>query len=375
MIVGCVKEIKDDEQRVALTPSHVTEYINAGNEVYVEAGLGIGSQYQDEEYAAVGAKVLETAKEVWEKSDMIVKVKEPIESEYDLMQEGQILFTFVHLASNRPLTEALLRNKVSAVAYETVRNRNGNLALLKPMSQVAGRLSIQQGAKYLEKRFGGKGLLLSGVPGVRRGHVTIIGGGVVGMSACNTALGTGATVAVLDRDLDRLDYIEDVFNGEVETLYSDEKNLIDELKKADVVVGIVLLPGAETPKIVRREHLKLMEPGTVLVDVAIDQGGCFETSKPTTHSDPVFIDEGIVHYCVTNMPGAVPKTSTVALGNATLPYGLKLAGMGLDAALRSDEGFKRGLNTFKGHVTNKGVASALDLEFVDYEKCVKPVQV
>ncbi len=366
MIVGCVKEIKDDEQRVGLTPSHVIEYVRSGNEVIVESGLGLGSQYKDEDYTASGATVLETAKEVWEKAEMIIKVKEPIESEYDLMQEGQILFTFVHLASNRPLTEALLKNKVTTVAYETVRNRNGNLALLKPMSQVAGRLSIQQGAKYLEKRFGGKGLLLSGVPGVRRGHVTIIGGGVVGMSACNTALGTGATVTVLDRDLDRLDYIEDIFGGRVETLYSDEKNLMDEVKKADVIVGSVLLPGAETPKIVRREHLQYMEKGTVLVDVAIDQGGCFETSRPTTHHDPIFIDEGIVHYCVTNMPGAVPKTATRALANATLPYGMRIANNGIEKAFAMDKGLLEGLNTYNGFVTNKAVANALDLEFKEY---------
>lgn len=367
MLVGCVKEIKDDEQRVALTPSHVVEYIKGGNDVIVESGLGLGSQYDDEDYKLAGATVYKTAKEVWEKAEMIVKVKEPIESEYDLMQENQILFTFVHLASNKPLTDALLKNKVSAVAYETVRNRNGNLALLKPMSQVAGRLSIQQGAKYLEKSFGGKGLLLSGVPGVRRGHVTIIGGGVVGMSACMTALGTGATVSVLDRDLDRLDYIEDVFNGEVETLYSDEKNLMDEVKKADIIVGSVLLPGAETPKIVRREHLQYMEKGTVLVDVAIDQGGCFETSRPTTHHEPIFIDEGIVHYCVTNMPGAVPKTATRALANATLPYGMRIARFGLDKAFEMDQGLMEGLNTHQGYVTNKAVANALGLEYKEYK--------
>lgn len=368
MIVGSVKEIKQDEQRVGLMPGHVSEYLKGGNEVIVESGLGIGSSFTDDDYREAGATVLDTAEEVWAKADMIIKVKEPIEKEYGLMRKDQIIFTYLHLADNEPLTQALIDSGATAVAYESVQNREGRLALLKPMSEVAGRLSIQEGSKFLERTFGGKGILLSGVPGVRRGHVTIIGGGVVGMSSAKTAVGTGATVTVLDRDLERLAYIDDIFGGRVETLYSDDKNLIEELKKADVIVGSVLLPGAKTPKIVRREHLKYMQKGTVLVDVAIDQGGCFETSKPTTHHDPIFIEEGIVHYCVTNMPGAVPQTATGALSNATLPYGIRLANLGLEKAFERDPGLKAGLNVYKGHVTNKAVANALEFEYKEYSE-------
>lgn len=373
MIVGSVKEIKNFENRVGLIPSHALEYIKYGHEVHVQKGLGVGSGFSDEMYLEVGCTLHDSADTVWDISEMIIKVKEPLESEYDFMKEGQIIFTYFHLADNLPLAEALLSKGVSAVAYETVSAR-GHLPLLRPMSEVAGRLSIQEGSKYLEKTYGGKGILLSGVPGVKGGHVVVLGGGVVGMSACKTALGTGATVSVLDRDLERLAYIEDVFNGRVNTIYSSETSLLEEISKADVIVGSVLLPGEKAPKLVRREHLKLMEPGTVIVDVAIDQGGCFETSRATSHSNPTFIDEGIVHYCVTNMPGAVPKTSTMALANATLPYGLALATKGLDEAMRSDEGFKLGLNTYAGHVTNQGVAKALSLKFTDYENCVKTVQ-
>lgn len=375
MIIGCVKELKDYENRVGLIPAHAKEYINRGHEVHVEAGLGLGSGFEDALYEEAGCIVHTNRNDVWEIVEMMIKVKEPVAEEYPLMKPGLILFTYLHLADNLTLTRQLLKHEVSAIAYETVRDKENQLPLLRPMSEVAGRLSIQEGSKYLEKTYGGKGILLSGVPGVRGGHVVVLGGGVVGMSACKTALGTGASVSVLDRNLDRLAYIEDVFNGRVETIYSDEQSLLEEIARADVIVGSVLLPGEKTPKLVRREHLKLMEPGTVLVDVAIDQGGCFETSRATTHSNPIFLDEGIVHYCVTNMPGAVPRTSTLALANATLPYGMLLANQGLDAALKSDEGFMLGLNTFAGNVCNKGVANALELEFVDYEKCVKTMQV
>lgn len=375
MIIGSVKELKNFENRVGLMPSHAGEYIKNGHKVFVEKGLGLGSGFSDQEYQDAGCTLYDDAGDVWASVDMMVKVKEPIESEYGYLRQGLILFTYLHLADNPRLTQELLRNGVSAMAYETVVDKNNQLPLLKPMSEVAGRLSIQEGSKYLEKTYGGKGILLSGVPGVRGGHVVVLGGGVVGLSACKTALGTGATVSVLDRNLDRLAYIEDVFNGRVDTIYSDEASLLSEIARADVIVGSVLLPGEKTPKLVRREHLKLMEAGTVLVDVAIDQGGCFESSRPTTHSDPIFIEEGIVHYCVTNMPGAVPRTSTKALGIATLPYGLRLANLGLDKALSQDQGLKKGLNTFNGNVTNKGVAGALDLEHIDYENCVKTVQI
>lgn len=371
MIVGSVKELKDFENRVGLMPSHVFEYVNKGHRVIVENGLGVGSGFTDEMYREAGAEILDSAQEVWALAEMIVKVKEPIEEEYNLMRKGQILFTYLHLASNKQLADALLERGVSGVAYETIEDHLHHLPLLKPMSEVAGRLSIQEGSKYLEKTYGGKGILLSGVPGVKSGHVVVIGGGAVGMSAVKTALGTGATVSVLDRNLERLAYMEDVFGGRINTIFSDSKSLEEELAVADVVIGSVLLPGAKAPKLVTKEHLKIMEPGTVLVDVAIDQGGCFESSRPTTHSNPIFIEEGIVHYCVTNMPGAVPQTSTVALGNATLPYGLMLANVGLEKAMESDEGFRKGLNTYAGCITNEAVAKALDSDFCKYENCVK----
>lgn len=372
MIIGSVKEIKDFEARVGLMPSHVLEYIKQGHSVLVEKGLGLGSGFLDQAYLDAGATVLNSAEEVWGAVDMMIKVKEPLTSEYDYLKPGLILFTYLHLASNLELTEVLCEKQVSAIAYETITDDDGGLPLLKPMSEVAGRLSIQEGSKYLEKTYGGKGILLSGVPGVSGGHVVILGGGNVGMSACKTALGTGASVSVLDRNIERLAYIEDVFQGRVNTIYSDETSLISELQRADVVVGSVLLPGEKTPKLVRKEHLKVMEAGTVLVDVAIDQGGCFETSRPTTHSDPIFIEDGIVHYCVSNMPGAVPKTSTFALGIATLSIGLQIANKGLDDALKSNKHILMGLNTFGGHVCNKAVSSALGLRFTEYENLVKP---
>lgn len=374
MIVGSVKELKDFEARVGLIPAHVQEYVNHGHSVLVEKGLGEGSGFDDAAYLEAGATLLDSAAEVWDQVDFMIKVKEPIAEEYDLLKEGLILYTYLHLASNDELTQVLCDKKVSGIAYETITDDQGGLPLLKPMSEVAGRLSIQEGSKYLEKTYGGKGILLSGVPGVSGGHVVILGGGAVGMSACKTALGTGATVSILDRNIERLAYIEDVFQGNINTIYSDEASLIEELQKADVVVGSVLLPGEKTPKLVRREHLKLMEPGTVLVDVAIDQGGCFETSRPTTHSNPIFIDEGMVHYCVTNMPGAVPKTSTMALGIATIASGLELADKGLHDAISENEHLLMGLNTYQGHVVNKAVASALKKPYITYESLVKAVQ-
>ena len=374
MIVGSVKELKDFEARVGLMPSHVVEYVANGHQVLVEQGLGLASGFSDEDCTLAVATICTDAKTVWDEVELMIKVKEPIPCEYEYLREGLILYTYLHLASNPELTSILLDKKVSAIAYETVTDNLGGLPLLKPMSEVAGRLSIQQGSKYLEKTFGGKGILLSGVPGVTGGHVVILGGGAVGMSACKTALGTGASVSVLDRNIERLAYIEDVFQGHINTIYSDEASLIKELKRADVVVGSVLLPGEKTPKLVRREHLKLMEPGTVLVDVAIDQGGCFETSRPTTHSNPTYIEEGMVHYCVTNIPGAVPKTSTIALGIATIGIGMQMANLGLQKALEQNPHLKMGLNTYDGKICNRAVASALQLSFNPYENLVKAMQ-
>lgn len=358
MNVACVKEIKNAENRVGLMPSHAYEYVKAGHTVYIERGAGLRSGFSDEDYLQAGA-VLTSVEEAWEKADMIIKVKEPLESEYPYFREDLILFTYLHLADNKPLTDALLASGVTGVAYETVTDRNGRLPLLRPMSEIAGKLAIQAGEKYLESHYGGKGILVSGVTGVAGGNVLIIGAGAVGLSACKAALGSGARIAIMDRDIDRLAYIDDLYDHEIQTIYSDENNLIKELKRADIVVGSVLIPGDKAPKIVRREHLKLMEPGTVLVDVAIDQGGCFETSRPTTHDDPIYIDEGIVHYCVANIPGAVPKTATQALGNVTLPYGLLLANEGIEQAMAKNPGLKNGLNTYRGLVMNEPVRKAL----------------
>lgn len=367
MIVGCVKELKAFENRVGLMPAHAYEYVANGHEVLIEAGSGVGSGFTDEEYCSVGATVVATAQEVWEKSDLILKIKEPLKEEYELLQEDQILFTYLHLASNPELAEALKQKRVKAVSYETVEDSFGRLPLLKPMSEVAGRLAIQEGSKYLEKTYGGKGVLLSGVPGVRGGNVVILGSGVVGMNACKTALGMGANVTVLGRDLSRLDYFSDVFNGRIQTVFSDTVNIERELKTADLVVGSVLIPGGKTPKLIQRHHLKMMQPGTVIVDVAIDQGGCCETSRPTTHEDPIYIVDGILHYCVGNMPGAVPMTATQALGNATLPYGLLLANLGLEQAVEQNIGLAKGLNVYKGEIVHPEVANALGLSCKMYE--------
>lgn len=367
MKIGSVKEIKPFENRVGLMPSHAYEYIMAGHEVMVESGCGLGSGYSDQDYIAVGVKVVESAKEVWDFAQLILKVKEPLEEECDYMRKDQILFTYLHLASNPELAAGLREKGVTAVAYETVADAYGRLPLLKPMSEVAGRLAIQEGSKYLEKQYGGKGILLSGVPGVKGGNVVIIGSGVVGMNACKTALGMGANVTVLGIDLARLDYFSDVFNGQIQTVFSDRINLERELRTADLVVCTVLVPGGKTPKLVQRKHLKMMQPGTVIVDVAIDQGGCCETSRPTTHNDPIYIVDDIVHYCVSNMPGAVPMTATQALGNSTLPYGLMIANLGLEQAVASNPGIYKGLNVYKGEIVHPAVAEALNVRCVNYE--------
>ena len=332
MIIGCVKEIKNNEFRVGLTPDNVKEYIAAGHQVYLEKGAGIGSGFGDEEYAQAGAEILEKAADVWDAAEMMVKVKEPLECEYPLFHEGLILYTYLHLAADQAQTDALLAGKVKGVAYETLEERDHSLPLLVPMSQIAGRLSIQEGAKYLEKRFGGEGVLLAGVPGTPKANVVILGGGTVGANACKIAVGMGANVTIIDINLKRLEELDNRFGSAVQTLVSTDSNIERAVKDADLVIGSVLIPGGVTPKLFKAKYLPMMRQGAVFVDVAIDQGGCGETSHVTTHDDPVFIKDGIVHYCVGNMPGAVPRTSTIALTSATIRYGLMIAKGGLEEA-------------------------------------------
>ena len=365
MKVGTVKEIKKYEYRVGLTPSNAREYVASGHEVYVQSGAGMGSSFTDQDYVNAGAEILPAAKDVWEKCDMIVKVKEPLTDEYPLMRENQIIYTFLHLAADKPLTDALLAKKTKAVAYETIRDKKGGLPLLKPMSEVAGKLSVQAGARSLEKPQGGSGVLLGGVPGVAQGKVVIIGGGVVGVSAMKIAIGMGAKVTIIDRDLDRLSYLDDVWGQKIQTMYSTAYNIEKAITEADLVVGAVLIPGAAAPKLIKREHLAKMKPGSVIVDVAVDQGGCCETTKATYHDAPTFVVDGIVHYCVANMPGAVSQTSTSALTNATLSYGLKIANMGLEAAVKADEYLLPGVNCYLGKLTCKEVADDFGMEYTD----------
>ena len=369
MIIGLPKEIKNNEFRVGLTPGNVSDYVAAGHTVKVEAGAGLGSGFADAEYVAAGATIVATAAEAWD-AEMVCKVKEPVESEYKYFRENMILYTYLHLADNKPLTEALLEKKVKSIAYETIVGPRGGLPCLAPMSHIAGRLSVQEGAKYLEKTFGGRGVLLAGVPGVARGNIVILGGGNVGTNACKMAVGMGANVTVLDLNLERLGYLDDVFPKQITTLYASRGNVLEAIKEADLVIGAVLIPGAVAPKLVRKDDLKLMKPGAVIVDVAIDQGGCIETSHATTHTDPIFEVDGIVHYCVANMPGAVARTSTQALANATLPYGLKIAKMGAEAACKADKGLMQGLNTYNGKVTFKGVSDAFGMEYVEAETLI-----
>ena len=363
MIIGTTKELKNHEYRVGLTPDNCADYIAHGHQVYVETGAGVGAGFTDEEYAAVGATVLTTPKEVFDKAEMIVKVKEPEPCEYDYLREGQILFTYLHLAANPDFAKTLMERGVQAVAYETITDYMGNLPCLRPMSQIAGRLSIQEGAKYLEREYGGRGILLGGVPGVERGKIVIIGGGIAGTFAAKAATGSDAQVTLLEINPNRLAYLEDVFGASVTTLYSTEQNIRKALSEADLVIGSVLIPGGKTPKLVRREHLSLMKKGSVIVDIAIDQGGCCESSHVTTHDDPVFIEEGVVHYCVGNMPGAVPHTSTIALTNATLRYGLLMADHGLEKAVELDRFFATGVNIYKHACTNKNVANSIGAEY------------
>jgi alanine dehydrogenase len=361
MRVGCPKEIKNHEYRVGLTPGSVREYVAHGHEVLVETGLGEGIGADDNAYRSAGATVAKTAAEVFSKADMIVKVKEPQPGEWTQLREGQILYTYLHLAPDPEQTKGLLASGVTAIAYETVTDDRGGLPLLAPMSEVAGRLSIQAGATALQKANGGRGLLLGGVPGVLPGKVTVLGGGVVGLHAARMAVGLGADVSIIDRSIPRLRQLDDIFNGRVHTRYSTVEALEEECFSADVVIGAVLIPGATAPKLVTREMLSGMKKGAVLVDVAIDQGGCFETSHATTHADPTFVIDGIIHYCVANMPGAVPVTSAHALNNATLHYGLQLADKGLKA-LVDDQHLRNGLNVHRGRITNRAVADALGYE-------------
>ena len=372
MKVGCVKEIKNNEFRVGMTPDNVKSYVNAGHDVYIEKGAGEGSGFLDAEYEAAGAKMIDTAKEVWDTVEMMIKVKEPLPEEYPLFHEGLILYTYIHLAADKPQTDALLGAKVKGVAYETLIERNGSIPLLAPMSQIAGRLSIQEGAKYLEKRFGGEGVLLAGVPGTPKANIVILGGGSVGTNACKIAVGMGANVTIMDINLQRLAYLDDIFGARIQTLVSNDANIEKAVKEADLVIGCVLIPGKSAPKIFKKKYLKEMKPGAVFVDVAVDQGGCGETTKVTYHDDPIFIEDGVVHYCVGNMPGAVPRTSTIALTNATLSYGLQIAGKGLEQACKDNEVIYSAINTYDGKLTCKNVADSFDCyEYTDIKSVCK----
>ena len=368
MIIGVPKEIKDNENRVALTPAGTLELTKRKHTVYVQSTAGDGSGLSDQEYESAGAIILPTAKEVYGKAEMIMKVKEPIASEYKLIRPNQLVFTYFHFASYEPLTIAMIESKSVCLAYETVELADRSLPLLIPMSEVAGRMAVQEGAKYLEKHSGGRGVLLGGVPGVTPGRVLVIGGGVVGTQAAKMAAGLGAQVSILDLSLDRLRYLADVMPANVTTLYSNEYNIREMIKTHDLIVGAVLVTGAKAPKLIRRDMLKDMRPGTVLVDVAVDQGGCFETTRPTTHADPVYTIDDVLHYSVANMPGAVPYTSTIALTNATLPYAIKLADKGWKAACKADLALRKGLNVIDGHVVYEGVAEAFDLPYTEVEK-------
>ncbi|HEX8249460.1 MAG TPA: alanine dehydrogenase [Pyrinomonadaceae bacterium] len=363
MKIGLPKEIKDNEYRVGLTPAGVNALVNAGHEVYVENRAGEGSGFDNELYEKAGGQILQTADDVWQTGDMIVKVKEPIAPEYPRMRENQLLFTYLHLAPEFELTKQLLERKVTGVAYETITDRRGTLPLLTPMSEVAGRMAVQVGATYLEKMNGGRGILLGGVPGVPAANVVIIGGGVVGTEAAKMAVGLGAKVTIIDINLDRLRQLDDIFLSKVQTLASSRYAIHEAISHADLVIGGVLIPGAAAPKLVTRDMLKDIPNGAVLVDVAVDQGGCFETTHATTHSNPTFYEEGVLHYCVANMPGAVPRTSTFALTNATLPYALALANKGFERAIQEDAGLAEGVNTYAGKLTYEAVAESQNLEY------------
>ncbi|PAE44570.1 alanine dehydrogenase [Bacillus sp. 7884-1] len=371
MIIGVVKEIKNNENRVALTPAGVVSFVQAGHKVIVEKGAGIGSGFSDMDYAQAGAELIELAADVWNQSEMIMKVKEPLESEYKYFRQGLVLFTYLHLAAEPALAQALKDSGVIAIAYETV-SVNRTLPLLTPMSEVAGRMSAQIGAQFLQKFNGGKGILLAGVPGVSRGKVTIIGGGIVGTNAAKMAIGLGADVTIIDLSAERLRYLDDVFGNQIKTLISNPFNIAESVKEADLVIGAVLIPGAKAPKLVTEEMVKTMKPGSVIVDVAIDQGGSVETiDHVTTHDNPTFEKHGVVHYSVANMPGAVPRTSTMALTNSTVPYALQIANKGVQKAISENPALKLGVNVANGEITYEAVAKDLNYEYVPVEKALE----
>ncbi len=368
MIIGVPKEIKTNEYRVALVPAGSEALISAGHEVLIEKGAGLGAGFTDADYEATGAKLIDTADEVWERAEMILKVKEPIEPEWPRLREDQVLFTYLHFAASEELTRAVIDSGCIANAYETVQLPTGELPLLTPMSEVAGRMAIQHGAKYLEKLHGGRGVLLGGVPGVEPGTVVILGGGIVGSNAARMAAGLGAHVIILDVSLNRLRYLSEVMPANVQTIHSNRYNILEWAERADLLVGAVLLPGARAPNLIRRDDLKRMKDGAVIVDVAVDQGGCVETIKPTTHENPIYVIDGVLHYGVANMPGAVARTSTLALTNATFPYTLTLANKGWKRACQEDRALALGLNVVKGKVTYPGVAEAFGLEYTPVEE-------
>lgn len=370
MKIGCVREIKNNEFRVGLTPMNVKDYVAKQHQVLMEKDAGLDSGFTDKEYKDAGATIVDHAKDVWMNCEMMVKVKEPLEEEYELFHDGLILYTYLHLAADENLTKALLEANVKAIAYETLCESNGSLPLLAPMSQIAGRLSIQEGAKYLEKPFGGSGVLLSGVPGTPKANIVILGAGSVGMNACKLSVGMGAYVTILDINLERLEYIDDIFGASVQTLMSTDATVEQAVASADLVIGSVLIPGAKAPKLMKKAYLKNMRKGSVIVDVAIDQGGCCETSKVTYHDNPTFVVDGIVHYCVGNMPGAVPRTSTIALTNATLRYGLQIANKGLEVACLENDAIYSGINTYEGKLTFEKVAEAFSMDYTDIKTLI-----
>ncbi|MPR36883.1 alanine dehydrogenase [Salmonirosea aquatica] len=368
MIIGVPKEIKNNENRVAVTPAGVTEFRRYGHTVYVQASAGQGSGFSDHEYIEAGAQLLDTIGEIYDIAEMIVKVKEPIASEYPLIKENQLLFTYFHFASSEELTHAMIERKAVCLAYETVERADRSLPLLVPMSEVAGRMAIQEGAKYLEKPMGGRGILLGGVAGVKPADVLVLGGGIVGTEAAKMAAGLGAHVTIMDISLPRLRYLEDIMPANVDTVMSNEYNIRRHIQHSDIIIGGVLIPGAKAPSLITRDMLKLMRPGTVMVDVAIDQGGCFETSHATTHQDPTYVVDDVVHYCVANMPGAVPYTSTLALTNSTLPYALQLANLGWQLACARSEELLKGLNIVNGKIVYQGVSDAFGLPYVPVQE-------
>jgi len=370
MIIGIPKEIKNNENRVAITPAGVKAFCQAGHQVIVQKSAGLGSGIEDKEYNEAGAAIIETAKEIFEKSNMVMKVKEPLVSEYDLLKAGQILFTYFHFASSWELTKAMIERKVICITYETVETKDGGLPLLSPMSEVAGKMAAQVAAYYLALPYGGRGVLMGGVPGVAPAKVIVVGGGTVGTNAAKVAAGMGANVTLFDININRLKYLDEVLPKNITLLISNQHNVEEEIKDADAVIGAVLIPGAKAPKLVTEEMIKMMKPNSVIVDVAIDQGGCIATSRPTSHSDPVFKLHNVLHYCVTNMPGAFSRTSTFALTNATLPYGLEIANKGYKEAIKGDKALAKGLNVIDGKVTYKPVAKVFDLKYYPVEEII-----